>query len=260
MAKRVFSNLEFLELDINSETGRAEFPNDRLFVGKKINRMFFFLNNSNVSKTPFGDDVLTENTATPTYTANIYVNLYDKDNNKFMRNFNALFLQPFFCYDITIDRVVDFNLSYVEFSGIPTANVGNKIAVLIQYEDEIQDAILTPTNLLSITIEADSKTQYNLLDYIGKQLDEKKIYAIQAGYKNSGVCETAYLTIRDKYSRVFNDIPLCVFSQYANAQNWSGYPEFQYVNAISIDAENSYITAPNGLDSDITITFYYEEY
>lgn len=259
MATRIFSNLELVEFTITSDNGTAYFQKDRLFVGKKINRIFFFLTNSNISKTPYGDDVLTEHTNTPQYCGNIYVNLYDNKSVRFMQDFNALQLQPYNCVDLEINREVNFDLSYIRYWGIPNAYVGYKIIAVIQYESKIQDSALLATNSYSFKIKAGPDTSYELFDFVGKFFEDKVIYGICAGYDNSGVCEPAYLTIRDRYNRVFNEIPLCVFSQYSFAKNWDGYPELQLVNGLKIDSENSFLIAPNGLDSDITITIYYEE-
>lgn len=248
---RIFQNLDYIELEITSTTGRSYFPKDRLYVNRHINRLFAFGYSYNVALTPNGDTTISSNINN--YINNININLYDTNSNRVIKSFAANAMQPGEPQDIKIDRVLDWSLCYIDYNNIPAALVGTKVVFVVQYTTHKTLPLIEPTDCRGIVIPSGSSGIISLYDYLGFELDGKPITRISI--KSS---DTAYISLRDKMGKVYSEIPVALFSQYGNTPaNVVGYPEPQYLDCLDLDTQNSYITAPGTLTNDIVITFYF---
>jgi hypothetical protein len=248
---RIFQNIDYIELEISSSDGRTYFPKDRLYNEKQIQRIFFFGHRYNLGTTPAGEVSLDSNINE--YLDNVTVNLYGLDSERVVKSMTASVMQPGNSQDIFIGRKLDWTLCYAEYSGIPSALVGSKIICAVQYQTRIPMPVLDPTDVRGIIIPAGQSGDISLYDYLGHELDGKQISRISIKTE-----DCAYISLRDRYGRVFSEVPCVLFSQYGQRPAFvAGYPEMQYVDALDIDMQNSWIHAPNGLSADMEITLYY---
>lgn len=248
---RIFQNIDYIELEVSSSDGRTYFPKDRLYVDKKIQRIFFFGNRYNLGTTPAGEVSLDSNAND--YIDNVTVNLYGLQSQRIMKDTPASVLQPGRAQDIFIGRQLDWTLCYIEYTGIPSALVGSKVICAVQYETRVPMPVLDPTDVRGVVIPAGQSGDISLYDYLDHELDGKQVSRISI--ETTDCC---YISLRDRYGRVFSEVPCVLFAQYGQRPAFvAGFPEMQFVDALDIDMQNSWLHVPNGLTNDVNITFYY---
>lgn len=239
--RKIIQNIDLISLIIDSDGSYIFLPKDRIFSDKKIKNITVI---SAVHTPNSSDGVAVLNNAVLDYT---FINLYNEKENIVFRSLSAKMLSIDNNTEIRINDFLNFSLSEISIS----SNVGfvpgsYALLLAVEYQTRLYSPFIEPDNCYTVDIPVEvGKTMYNLKDYAIRFLDRKTITRITATGDTTG-----FLTLRDKSDKVINEMPLCMLRENLTSEN-------TYFDRLNIDFQNSYISVPNGMSSDLSLTFYY---
>lgn len=239
--RKIVQNIDLVALTINSDGSFIFLPKDRIFFDKKIKNITVI----GATDTPYSPDG--SSTIASSVLSYTFLKLFNKSDKLIFRSVLAKMLSIDNNTEIHINDYLNFQLSEIFLTNNSAFVPGSySLLLAVEYQTRLYSPFIEPDNCYTVEIpNVGGKTVYNLKDYGINFLTKKTITRITATGDTTG-----FITIRDKSDKVINEMPLCLLKENLTSEN-------TYFDRLNIDFQNSYISVPNGMSSDLSLTFYY---
>ena len=232
-----------LYLTVDSDSSVIYLPDDRIFKGRKITRLYFFTS----------DDVSTDVTGNPVVPANflnyLYLNLFSEANKKIYQNLSLSLLNINCNAGILVSDILDYVSSEIKIlrNTILNPGVTYSLPVGFEYETGYRDPFSENADMFRLVFNlSENRSHYLLSSHGGTALSGTRIRRITAKGNLDG-----FLTLREVSGKVYNEIPLSLLRFGLNTEDL-------YFDNIRLDVWNSYIEIVNPSNNPLELLFYYE--
>ena len=235
---RIINNINWIRTVFKEGESNYYFPINTGFSDKKINRIKVYRDGRAGDGAVNHDDL-----------KNIFLTLKREGGTFVVQNMPLSNIEHNLNFDIEVNCKIDFTTSFIR---IADDLKGESLLFYFFYDEKQQYASLPCNNkTLIIPIDTARSEKFVLSDFLDGAFPVK-VKAIEVAKIFPG---KAYLTIREKAGRVFNDVSLDFFEALHGRRRF-------FVDDFDIDLRNSFLdykdTGNHVGKDEICLTFYYD--